>query len=126
MSSTRCVWIQYRNGTGLDLIGERDKRPSESEVGVASQLGDGLDAEDLGEHLVVGLGETGQSRRRAVEDFLQSLVFVRPVQRLPRSTDVAIADSLLDRVRCADALLISIFSNSGCGTPDPGTKRNSS
>jgi hypothetical protein len=122
MSSTRCVWIQYRNATGLELIGECGERPSESEVLIASQLGDGLDAEDLGEHLVVTLGETGQGRRPTVEDFLQSLVFVRPVQHLARSTDVAIACSLLDRVRPADTLLISIFSNSGCGTPDHARK----
>src|SRR5688572_7847621 len=70
MSSTRCVWIQYRNATGLELIGECVERPSESEVLIASELGDGLDAEDLGEHLVVTLGETGQGRRRTVEGFL--------------------------------------------------------
>jgi hypothetical protein len=127
MSSTRCVWIQYRNAAGLELIGECGERPSESEVLIASELGDGLDAEDLGEHLVVTLGETGQGRRRTVEDFWQSVVFVRSVQHLPRSTEAAIACSLLDRIRRrADALLISIFSNSGCGTPDPCAKKNSS
>ncbi|HEX5907061.1 MAG TPA: hypothetical protein VFY56_08585, partial [Propionibacteriaceae bacterium] len=56
------------------------RAPQRDRSAVASQLGDGLDAEDLGEHLVVTLGETGQGRRRIVEDFLQSLVFVRPVQ----------------------------------------------
>ena len=127
MSSTRCVWIQYRNATGLELIGECGERPSESEVLIASQLGDGLDAEDLGEHLVVTLGETGQADGGPSRDFLQTLVFVRSVQHLPRSTDVAIACSLLDRVRRrADTPLISIFSNSGCGTPDLCAKKNSS
>jgi hypothetical protein len=46
----------------LDLAGERDQRSSQSEMFVATQFGDRLNAKDVGEYLVVTLRQTRQSR----------------------------------------------------------------
>ena len=59
----------------LDLAGECNQRSSQSEVLVAPQFGDGLNAKDVGKDLVVALRQTRQSRRRSGEDLRQTLVF---------------------------------------------------
>ena len=89
MSSGGCAWIRYRDATGLKPPGERDEDSGQSEVLVAPQFGHGLDAEDLGKHLVVAFREPCERRRRSVENLLQSLVFVGRSSTLPKSTDVA-------------------------------------
>jgi hypothetical protein len=68
MSSGGCAWIRYRDATGLKPPGERDEDSGQSEVLVAPQFGHGLDAEDLGKHVVVAFRETRERRRRSVEN----------------------------------------------------------
>jgi hypothetical protein len=68
MSSGGCAWIRYRDATGLKPPGERDEDSGHSEVLVPPQFGHGLDAEDLGKHVVVAFRETRERRRRSVEN----------------------------------------------------------
>jgi hypothetical protein len=68
MSSGGCAWIRYRDATGLKPPGERDEDSGQSEVLVPPQFGHGLDAEDLGKHVVVAFRETRERRRRSVEN----------------------------------------------------------